>query len=218
MAIFRGATFKQGLDLSTAIINGTLNLFDFQLKDYPSKNEKYNEDVYEEMISEEGHIPEKNKRETFRIIKKQFESQNNHILALDYAALELRSYTNVLRSKFFSKENQNQNLFILLLNSVSNKNGKSWLRGVGFTFIVALLFFYFTIISTSNYQIGWNWSWNNLSNVGKFFFEFLTPTHKVDFLDSEGSSLWTYFFDFWGRVFVTYGIYQTVQAFRKYRN
>jgi hypothetical protein len=27
---------------------------------------------------------------------------------------------------------------------------------------------------------------------------------------------WSYFWDLWGRVFVAYGFYQTIQAFRKY--
>ena len=45
----------------------------------------------------------------------------------------------------------------------------------------------------------------------------MTPTHKVDFLDTEGTSILTYLFDFIGRIFIAFGIYQTVSAFRKYR-
>jgi len=217
VAIFRGAIFKKGLDLSTAIINGTLNLFDFKLKDFSSTRKRFNEDEYEQMVSEEGIIPERNKRETFRIIKKQFENQNNYILALDYSALELKSHSNDLKSKAFTKENLNQDLVILGLNVISNKNGKSWLRGVFFTFSVALLFFYITIISTRNYYIDWDFSEENISKTGKYFFEFMTPTHKVDFLDTEGTSILTYLFDFIGRIFIAFGIYQTVSAFRKYR-
>jgi hypothetical protein len=216
VAIFRGAIFKKGLDFSTAIINGTLNLFDFNLRDFDSNRKKINEDEYEEMISEEGIIPERNKRETFRIIKKQFENQNNHILALDYSVLELKSHSNDLQTRAFSKNNLNQDLVILGLNLISNKNGKSWLRGVIFTFSVAIIFYYITIISTNNYIIGWNLSSNNISKAGKYFFEYMTPTHKVDFLDTEGTSILTYFFDFVGRIFIAFGIYQTVQAFRKY--
>jgi hypothetical protein len=169
------------------------------------------------MISEEGIIPERNKRETFRIIKKQFENQNNHILALDYSALELKSHSNELKTRAFSKDNLNQDLVILGLNVISNKNGKSWLRGVIFTFSVAIFFYYITIVSTKNYTVGWNFSLDNISKTGKYFFEFMTPTHKVDFLDAEGTSIMTYFFDFLGRIFIAFGIYQTVQAFRKYR-
>ena len=62
VAIFRGAIFKRGLDLSTAIITGSLSLFDFQLEDFRAER---NEDGYETMISEQGLIPEKNKVETF---------------------------------------------------------------------------------------------------------------------------------------------------------
>ena len=102
VAIFRGAIFKKGLDLSTAIINGTLNLFDFNLKDFDAAN-ILDENEYEQMITEDGIIPERNKRETFRIIKKQFENQNNHIPALDYSALELKSHANDLKAKFLKK-------------------------------------------------------------------------------------------------------------------
>jgi Pentapeptide repeats (9 copies) len=218
IAIFRGTEFKAGLDLSSAIINGNLNLFDFKLRDYKAINDDLDEKEYESFISDEGYIPEKNKRETFRIVKRQLESQSNHIVALDYSALELRSHFNELKPKIFKRSNKNQNLFILVLNILSNKNGKSWLRGVGFTLLVAGLFFSLTIISTTNYYASFNFSPVNINKTSKYFFEFLMPTHKNDFLDIEGASSWTYFFDFSGRVFTAFGIYQVVQAFRKYRN
>jgi hypothetical protein len=216
VAIFRGATFKKGLDLSTAIINGSLNLFDFSLNDYISKRGNYSEDEYEQMISEDGLIPEKNKRETFRIIKMQFEAQKNHILALNYKALELRSHGDELKSQPLTRSSI-ENLVVLYLNAISNSHGKTWVRGVLFTLIVSLLFFYFTIISTKHYEIRLDLSSENICRTAKFYFEYLTPTHKPDFLDAEGSTPSTYFFDFLGRIFIAYGIYQTVSAFRKYR-
>lgn len=217
LVIFRATQFEKGLDLSTSLIKGSLNLFGFYLEDFPA-DKLYNGDDYENMIDTQGKIPEENKRETFRIIKNTFESQKSHISALRYKALELKSLSDELKPKFFKKDNKNQNYIILLLNLGSNKYGKSWLRGFLFTFIVGLFFFYFTIITTDNYVIGWDISKENITKTSGYFFTFLTPTHKTNFLSDAKPTFWTYLLDFLGRIFIAYGIYQTVQAFRKYRS
>ncbi|MFL0096033.1 hypothetical protein [Tenacibaculum maritimum] len=53
------------------------------------------------------------------------------------------------------------------------------------------------------------------------FLNFLNPTHKFNYLGDDFSKYTLspsfYIWDFVGRIFVGYGIYQTIQAFRKYR-
>lgn len=51
-----------------------------------------------------------------------------------------------------------------------------------------------------------------------YFWQFLIPTHKFDYLGvKQTDSPLFYVFDFFGRIAVGYGIYQFIQAFRKFK-
>ena len=219
--IFRGTIFNKGLDLSLTILNGNFNVFDIRLDNFNSEDQNYNEDDYDDFVPESAVIPEKNKRETFRLIKKQLQNQGNQIDSLIYSNLEIKTYYKQLKRQVFKEfkiKNRIQNYIILELNYLSNKNGKSWFRAIVFTFTIGFLFFYLSIISTNNYSIGWdNISWDNFNECIKLYFTFMTPTHKVEYLDYLGSTSLTYVSDFIGRTFIAYGIYQTIQAFRKFK-
>ncbi len=217
IAIFRGTVFNEGLDFSTALISGTLNLFDFKLNSFDSIKGEIDENDYEDYINNQAKIPDKNKRETYRIVKQQFKKQDNNISSIDYRALEFKSYASELKNTFFTRHNRMQNSFVLFLNFISNNYGKSWLRGVGFTLGCTLIFFYLLLISTNHYQFGIGLPYEDFQGNGKLFFDFLNPTHKTSILKSLEPNVSTYFIDFIGRIFITYGIYQTVQAFRKYK-
>ncbi|MFA9213527.1 MAG: pentapeptide repeat-containing protein [Candidatus Methylacidiphilales bacterium] len=219
--IFRGTIFKKGLDLSLAILNGNFNVFDIRLGDY-STEEISDEDEYEDSVSDNGIIPEKNKRETFKLLKTQLQSQGNKIDSLIYSNLEIETFHKQLSRQFWREKKIRstfENYFILVLNSISSKNGRSWLQGIVFTLSIAGLFFYFAILTTDRYSF--TFSFPNIEEINdclKLYFEFLTPTHKVQFLEDLGTNPWTYLLDFAGRAFIAYGIYQTIQAFRKYRS
>ncbi len=45
----------------------------------------------------------------------------------------------------------------------------------------------------------------------------MTPTHKIEYLENEKPKTFFYTWDFFGRAFVSYGIFQTIQAFRKFK-
>lgn len=222
VVIFRGTRFNKGLDLSLSILNGNFNVFDIRLKDFNTVDEIDNEDDYEDSVSESGIIPEKNKRETFKLLKTQLKSQGNNIDSLRYSNLEIATYHKELYREFWKERKYSEtfdNYFILQLNAISNKNGKSWVRGILFTIIVAGIFFYLAVLSTDRYCFALNViDLNDFSDCLKLYFEFLTPTHKVQFLDDFKTTPLTYLVDFLGRAFVAYGIYQTIQAFRKYRS
>ena len=51
----------------------------------------------------------------------------------------------------------------------------------------------------------------------KYYFTFLTPTHKISFMDAEKPKTFFYVWNFIGRIFISYGIFQTIQAFRKFK-
>ncbi len=218
--IFRGTIFKKGLDISLAILNGNFNVFDIRLGDFAT-NENSDEDQYEVSVSEEGIIPEKNKRETFKLLKTQLENQGNKIESLKFSYFEIETYHKQLSRQFWNEKKIKstfENYFILFLNSLSNKNGRSWLRGIFFTTIIAGLFFYVAVLTTEKYSFAFSLPQaEDINYCLKLYFEFLTPTHTVQFMDCLGSNPWTYLLDFLGRAFIAYGIYQTIQAFRKFR-
>jgi len=220
--ILRGTIFEKGLDLSLTVLNDNFNVFDIRLRDYESVHEKSDEE-YLKYVSESAIIPEKNKRETFRLLKKQMQSQGNMIDSLTYSALETKTYFSELEYKICKERKYKgtvQNYMILGLNFLSNNNGKSWLRAVLFTLGFGAMFFYFSIISTANYKFGFftNIDCNDWELFIKGYFTFLLPTHDTTFLSGFKPSSITYLLDYFGRILVTYGIYQTVQAFRKFKS
>ncbi len=102
LIIFRGTNFNKGLDLSLAIISGSIGVFDLKIthftslhinnkieKGLSSEDHKSNyEEMYENAVSQDANIPIENKLETFRIIKKRLQDQGNNIMAIDFNVLE----------------------------------------------------------------------------------------------------------------------------------
>jgi uncharacterized protein YjbI with pentapeptide repeats len=218
--IFRGAKYFKGLDLSLSLLSGMLSAFDIILSDYEVKDDTDNEVEYEKMVTNQGIIPEKNKRETFRILKKQFASENNSIDSLRYLEYEHSTYKSQLKKNIKARRKYWKSVLdycILWLNSASNRHGTSFFNGIIFTSLVGLLFFYFSLIATDEYYIGFDNFWVAVSDSVNYYANFMIPTHKLNYLDSANPNDWFYLWDFVGRSFVAYGIYQTIQAFRKFK-
>lgn len=229
LILFRGTKVEKGFDLSLAIIYGKLGLFGFDLNDYKDYQFINDEDEYEDAVSEKAIIPIKNKRETFRILKDVLESQKNLSESLKFKAIE----KNVLRlelnnsnlnhiktffSKFKFKINNRLEWLNLLLNKYSNDYGNSYGKAFLFVLFFGWLFFYLSLLSTNTYSFSLNYdNWVINDNV-KYFIEFLNPLHKSDYLEKEIISTPDfYIIDFVGKIIVGYGIYQFIQAFRKYK-
>lgn len=234
--IFRGTKSEKGMDLSLAIISGELNLFDLNLK-YFRHSEPLTEEDYEHEVSEAGSIPLKNKQETYRILKKKYEGQSDNIRALDFKYLERTSQSRattkeIFRTRKFTNEHFLDfiyaklkafvNQIIHILNLFSNGYGKSYFLGLVFTFIIGSLFFSLSLLSTSIYKLSdFTHPFFIIEGNVSHFLNFLNPTHKFNYLGKEFALetfyIGFYIWDFVGRIFVGYGIYQTIQAFRKYR-
>lgn len=107
------------------------------------------------------------------------------------------------------------NLIILRLNGVSNRHGTSWVRGFVFTILIACLFF--GLFSLSLHQ-QWEWAFcsEGFGYALKSYLQFLNVTIWKYQPYGEEINGWAYAILFIGRLFVGYGIYQTVQAFRKF--
>jgi len=203
---------------------------------------------YDNFITQSGDIPIINKRETFRIIKSVLISNNNHVEAQKFQMFEIDTLHKELKLKrkellnikaikllnntlflikkwiFYLKSSIkfvtdlffiNTELFLLFLNKISNKHGSSWSRGVFFTGLIAFIFYFFVELSYHGFCFE-KFSFQSL-NV-KTFLMFINPFHDFDILSVKNSTKITYILDYTGRIFISYGIYQTVQAFRKYKN
>lgn len=157
----------------------------------------------------------KSKRETNRIIKNEFLRHNNRIEALNFHQKEMFAYLtellrkiakNIWRFQIVSFFKNLANLAILLFNLLSNGFGLWWFCGLIFLFITTFLVFKWYLQS-----IGLEFN----ENFWGYYLQFLNPTHKYDFMQNNQPQF-SYFIDFIGRVAASLGIYQTVQAFRKF--
>lgn len=122
--------------------------------------------------------------------------------------------------------------FLLLSNKYSNNHGLSWTRGLLFTFITTIIFFLAYLFSLdafiiSNYikikiilfnqlVIVNDFSINSFSNFLGYFSRFFIITHDFNFMSTFLPTGISFFIDVISRIFIGYGIYQTVQSFRKY--
>ncbi len=110
---------------------------------------------------------------------------------------------------------------LLCLNTVSNKNGLSWKRGIIFTMITAMIFFFminYWGIESDGRMFYIDWRFNNFGEVWKNYLSLINLINFNDKFDGFrlndcGETLF-----FMSKLFVGYGIYQTISAFRKYGN
>lgn len=219
--IFRGTTFSKGLDLSLAINSGEYNFFNMTLNNYYSEKHSDEED-YTRMI-ESFIIPTINKKETFRIIKQHFQSNGDDLEFVKYLKLEKKPIFEIISQNrketkpinFINYLNHSFDLLSLRLNGISNNHRNSYLLGILFTIFSGMFFFSLSLLSLPDFIIEWEPSnWKDM-DLWKEYLAFMNPTHDIKLFEDYCPTGWTYFWQTWGRIFVGYGIYQTVQAFRK---
>ena len=208
LGIFSRAKFHNkdknptALDLSQAIINGQLIFFDMILGDYKAFKIDSDSISFDKTISEGDVIPMQNKRETFRIIKHQLLQQNNVIEAEKYDKLEKQTLLYETYKNF--KIKNMSNLFLLLLNKYSNNYKTSWLYALIFTLSVASISHSILSISESNDFCD-----------GLKFIKLLNPIDFSFYSDAHSGKIYTVYF--LAKISIGFGIYQLIQAFRKYK-
>jgi hypothetical protein len=219
--LFRGANFKKGLDLSLSINSGEYNFFNISLKNFKSVISS-DETDYTNLINDDK-IPTINKKETFRIIKQYFNDNGDDLEYVKYLSLEKKPIYEIIINNFINTKRKNWwnyihhffDLISLGLNRISNNNRNSYLLGIVFTVLMGIIFFSLTLLSLPNFELYWEPSnWKKV-DLWKEYLTFMNPTHEIKLFDNLSPNGWTYFWQTWGRIFVGYGIYQTVQAFRK---
>ena len=118
------------------------------------------------------------------------------------------------------------NYSLLFLNRISNRHGTSYFRSIIFTFSVGIFFYYLSMISSTKYSFNNEINWGIFKQNISTYFQFMIPTHQFKYLGNDFMRDYVetpnryefYFFDILGRIFIGYGIYQTIQAFRKYKS
>lgn len=155
-------------------------------------------------------------RETFRAIKNEFLKHNNAVESQLYLAKEMRVYEKNITLRSHTKEK-----IVLWFNKISNDFGTNWLRATLFTFTCGIIFYSLYLLTLANIPVtfGWNgWPnfWQALNIFGSYFVKFFIVTHSLEFMAFAEPNFFSYLVDFFGRIFIGYGIFQTIQAFRKY--
>lgn len=121
----------------------------------------------------------------------------------------------ILPFQYFAKTRE---YTLLFFNRISNSFGISWARGVIFTMLIAFVFYFFINYfgtDTKIFEFGWE-SWKSFGEVWKGFlnilniFNFNNQKNGME-LNAFGETLF-----FLSKIFIAFGVYQTIAAFRKY--
>lgn len=210
---FENATFSNALDISRANFCCKIIFWKIDLTVIPKEIYLYENDnrKFENVKKPVNAL--KRLRETYRIIKDNFSKEGNHIEALIYYKNEMLLFQKEQRQ--LKKSSLNEDTISLFFNRFSSNFGTSWWQGIKFTFFITLLF-YVLFLSTFYEEIKFMWTWNAFGKTAKHFVEFLNIT-KWDIKPFGITSYsWGYIILFIGRIFIGYGYYQTIQAFRKF--
>ncbi|MGM8362306.1 hypothetical protein ACSV4D_10360 [Flavobacterium sp. ARAG 55.4] len=149
-------------------------------------------------------------RKTLRAIKRELVNTHNQIDYLRFKAYELNAY------KKEKGKNWKDNL-ILFLNENSNYFGLDWTKGICFILKTSLMFYLLYLIS---FIIGIKDSSYLPQSCEEFLVIYIKFLNPVSFLKTPIEEAESYFFPLLflnlSKIFVSYGIYQTIQAFRKF--
>lgn len=150
---------------------------------------------------------------TIRIIKNQLLNTENKIDYLKFNALEHKT--------LLSQPNLSLNdRFLLRLNKSSNNFGISWLKGILFTVKSSMFFFILLLLLNnvvkSKYPLTLSFE-NQFASFNEISIAFLKFVFSLGFENEEiQSNGLIYFIFIIAKIFIGYGIYQTIAAFRKY--
>jgi hypothetical protein len=163
-------------------------------------------------------------RELYRQLKFVSQKQGDNPQALEFQQVEMNYYRKIVNLE----SPRNWSEYLILLSSLSNNFGQSWVKA----FVLLLLFSFLSYV-----PIGWltsdaldytqwaaSWAdfgfnlkvifWDNL----KTYLIILNPTHRINEINEniDRYSSWVYFWDLLSRIVLAYFYFQVVSAFRKF--
>lgn len=232
---FESSKFKQALDLSRANFWCKLNFWASTINPNPTELWLYETDEIKENKLSSTSMALKRLRESFRIIKYQFRKEGNNIEAIRFQKIEMELLYQELSPKKKNKRrtrlhlwlnnlykkidiNKKETRFSLWLNKLSNNFGTSWSNGLIFTILSSIVFYcIFLIALLITGKIESEYTNDAFWKTLKHWIEFLNITKwNSEYFKLEDLGFLGYLVLFISRIFIGYGYYQTVQAFRKY--
>jgi hypothetical protein len=147
-------------------------------------------------------------------IKKIYENRGDLVESSLYFSKEMNAYYEMLSWRTETWEKLN-----LKLNHLSTNHGLHWEKGLISTIIVAISFYLIYCIALGYELTLKEKDWDTFRSISSFFWEFLNPVHKTDFIADAlkiKPTFWARTIEGFSRVFIGYFIYQLIQAFRKY--
>lgn len=211
---FESTQFKNGLDLSRANFWCDIQFWgiNFDPIDFDSfrEGELYQTDGIDDPDKADSKSSLQKIRETFRTIKQTFRSQGNIIESQKYHRLEMYTFQEEVKIGSASFNDR----FILVVNKYSNDYGLDWIKGLKFT-LKATGVFYIIYLASISHKLTWNISWTGFGETISYFFQLLNPAFW-DYSPFGVYNPFGYIILFVARVFIGYGYYQTIQAFRKF--
>lgn len=167
--------------------------------------------------AENPNILDYKNRKTLVILKNEAFKKGDNISAIEYKSLEMMQYKKELKGI----EHFNERI-LLFLNTLSNNNGINWIKGVFFTCITAWIFFFFINFCGLEKNTGsrfFEWGWTSLDSFENVCANYLNMFYLTEFKDKFSGFKLNALGDILfliSKIFVSYGIYQTISAFRKY--
>lgn len=214
---FESATFKQSIDISRANFNCDMNFWDIEIpKKRVIPTQFY---LYEKSPTDESNRNTKNIsnealkkiRESYRIIKHTLRSTGNEINSLKFKGFEMEVYEKELKIG-------NKGKTILVFSKWSNRHGLSWGFGVCFTILFTFLTLLVLMLVNPGNELEWAWTQTARQRTFNAFIQILNITDwklnlwGIDFHDLPSG----YAIIYVGRIFIAYGYYQTIAAFRRF--
>lgn len=165
---------------------------------------------FDDLNKNKNSVIENWDKKTLRAIKRELVNTHNQIDYLRVKGYELNAY------KKEKGKNWKDN-FILLLNQKSNYFGLDWTKGLAFTTITGFMFY---LLYLCTYAIVMKNRLHFPNSIEDFFVGYLKFLNPFSLFKSPIEDAETYFFPLFsfmiGKIFISYGIFQTVQAFRKF--
>ena len=171
-------------------------------------------------------------RRTIRNIKQQLQSADNRIDYDRFRRYELEAYKLDLEFKIEKYKNEkeslnirqvdkkllNRDLRILQLNEFVSLHGSDWKRAFIFTILIGF-FFYLLFYISYNYSYSFNLTYSNFNKFLNGLLQFYIPTNFYNPLKEKTYiDFWLSWFPFlFGKILIAFGIYETIQSFRKFK-
>ncbi|WP_024770574.1 hypothetical protein [Aquimarina macrocephali] len=184
------------------IVISDSNLEKINFSNYPFKIRSYSSSPKMGYGTKNKSLSSANLKNVYNQLKKSAKNKGDIDTANKYQSLE---YRYLLRNKRFGFDK-----LLLFLNWISNNHGRNWVQGILFTLSIALICFY-----------GYMYALGEVGIYSSFFGDYIIFISSFPKLELEKYSkvekTWNLSLIIWiSRIFVAYGIYQTIAAFRKY--